>query len=239
MYTPTNFSSSSFSYGRRPAISLHTHQPIRRMKVYYLMDYLPTRFSATSEQARDRRAIYDFKDGSCPARIINGLAEGIRKIADANTVVCFVPASTQYKTLQRYGSVSSRLEALTGKRCSYTAITKPEDAIVVMQSLIGDMANEYFAAVYLNTKNKPLDFMIANIAGHVHADRVGVSDGVLCVTTTCEAALDTSVRNTDITRHAFDVFMVDKENKYLSAVRIGYGSNRKFSYDAADIGPVS
>ena len=45
------------------------------------------------------------------------------------------------------------------------AISKPEDAIVVMQSLIGDMANEYFAAVYLNTKNKPLDFMIANIAG--------------------------------------------------------------------------
>lgn len=127
MYTPTNFASTSFSYGRRPAISLHTHQPIRRMKVYYLMDYLPTRFSATSEQARDRRAIYDFKDGNCPARIINGLAEGIRKIADANTVVCFVPASTQYKTLQRYGSVSSRLEALTGKRCSYTAITKPED----------------------------------------------------------------------------------------------------------------
>ena len=82
-------------------------------------------------------------------------------------------------------------------------------------------------------------YVIANIAGHVHADRVGVSDGVLCVTTTCEAALDTSVRNTDITRHAFDVFMVDKENKYLSAVRIGYGSNRKFSYDAADIGPVS
>ena len=45
------------------------------------------------------------------------------------------------------------------------AISKPEDAIVVMQSLIGDMANEYFAAVYLNTKNKPLDFMIVNIAG--------------------------------------------------------------------------
>ena len=45
------------------------------------------------------------------------------------------------------------------------AISKPEDAIVVMQSLIGDMANEDFAAVYLNTKNKPLDFMIANIAG--------------------------------------------------------------------------
>ena len=44
-------------------------------------------------------------------------------------------------------------------------ITKPEDAIVVMQSIIGDMANEYFAAVYLNTKNKPLDFMVVNIAG--------------------------------------------------------------------------
>lgn len=127
MYTPTNSNRSSFSYGRRSAIALNNYQFYRRMKVYYLMDYLPSRYSATSEQARDRRAIYDFKDGNCPARIINGLADGIRRIADGNTVVCFVPASTQYKTLQRYGTLSSRLEALTGKRCSYTAITKPED----------------------------------------------------------------------------------------------------------------
>lgn len=44
-------------------------------------------------------------------------------------------------------------------------VSKPEDAIVVMQSIIGDMANEYFAAVYLNAKNKPLDYLVAGIAG--------------------------------------------------------------------------
>ena len=129
MYTLTNFSSSSYSYGRRPAFYAHAHQPVRRMKVYYIMDYLPTRYSATSEQTRDRKDIYDFKDGYCPARIISGLAEGIRRIADTNTVVCFVPASTQYKTTRRYANLSSRLENLTGKRCSYTAISKPEDGV--------------------------------------------------------------------------------------------------------------
>ena len=44
-------------------------------------------------------------------------------------------------------------------------VTKPEDTIVLMQEIIGDMADEFFAAVYLNTKNKPLDFMIAGIGG--------------------------------------------------------------------------
>ena len=47
-------------------------------------------------------------------------------------------------------------------------IEKPEDAIVVMQKLIGDMANEFFAAVYLDTKNRPLDYLIAGIGGTDH-----------------------------------------------------------------------
>ena len=97
------------------------------MKVYYIMDYLPTRYSATEEQDRNRRAIYSFKDGYCPSRIISGFTDGIRRLADSNTVVCFVPASTHAKTSRRYGDLSSHLESLTGKPCSYTAISKPED----------------------------------------------------------------------------------------------------------------
>ena len=50
-------------------------------------------------------------------------------------------------------------------------VTKPEDAVVLMQTIIGDMANEYFAAVFLNAKNKPLDFTIAGI-GDVSASRI-------------------------------------------------------------------
>ena len=127
MYTTTHASSRTFTYGRVPAIAHYINQTYKRMKVFYLMEYLPSRYSATDEQVRDRSAIYDFKDGCSPARIINGLADGIRRIADNNTVVCCVPASTQQKTVRRYGTLSKRLEGLTGKQCSYTAISRPED----------------------------------------------------------------------------------------------------------------
>ena len=49
------------------------------------------------------------------------------------------------------------------------SVSKPEDAIVLMQEIIGDMADEYFAAVFLNTMNKPLDFIIAGIGSVEHA----------------------------------------------------------------------
>ena len=127
MYTNSNYHSRSFSYRRVQATAHHINQSNKRMKVYYIMDYLPTRYPATEEQVRDRQAIYSFKDGCCPSRIINGLADGIRRISDSDTVVCFVPASTQFKTSRRYGALSSHLESLTGKPCSYTAISKPED----------------------------------------------------------------------------------------------------------------
>ena len=92
------------------------------------MDYLPTRYDASPEQARNRRAIYDFKDGSCLSSIVDGFASGIRRLGDYNTVVCFIPASTQFKTQRRYANLASRLFSLTGKRCSYTAISKSEDS---------------------------------------------------------------------------------------------------------------
>ena len=91
------------------------------------MDYLPTRYDASPEQARNRRVIYDFKDGGSSSLIVDGLASGIRRLGDYNTVVCFIPASTQFKTQRRYANLSSRLTSLTEKRCSYTAISKSED----------------------------------------------------------------------------------------------------------------
>lgn len=98
------------------------------MKVYYLMDYLPSRYESSKEQEQDRKAIYCFKNGACCDRILQGLADGIRRFANPNTVICFVPASTHAKTQRRYQNVSSRLQQMTGFRCSYSAITKPEDS---------------------------------------------------------------------------------------------------------------
>ena len=64
-----------------------------------------------------------------------------------------------------------RIKLVSKDPISDYPVTKPEDAIVLMQTIIGDMANEYFAAVFLNAKNKPLDFTIAGI-GDVSASRI-------------------------------------------------------------------
>ena len=123
---PTSYTYSN-NYGRYQLVRRTTNNYSGRMKVYYLMDYLPKRYEGTAEQLESRDAIYSFKDGYCPSSILNGFADGVRRIADNNTVICFIPASSHYKTVRRYSSVAPRLTALTGKQCSYTAITKPED----------------------------------------------------------------------------------------------------------------
>jgi len=99
-----------------------------RMKVYYMMDYLPSRYDADYEQQNNRRAIYDFKDGDCPSFVLNGLARGINRFANGNTVVCFVPSSSGFKTRRRYAALSRTLSERTGVPCSYTAIYKDEDS---------------------------------------------------------------------------------------------------------------
>lgn len=124
----TSYNYSTSSYGRR-ASQVHTYaNSTQRMQVYYYMEYLPTRYAGTNSQIQDRRDIFNFKDGNCASHIVNGLADGIRRIADSNTVVCFLPASTSYKTVRRYSCVSDRLSAMTGVRCSYNAISKMEDS---------------------------------------------------------------------------------------------------------------
>lgn len=123
-YRPNNYSTAC---SRNTITVRSTRNPNQKMKVYYLMDYLPKRYDGTAEQIQDRQSIYDFKDGCCEERILNGLAGGIRRLADSNTVVCFVPASSAIKTIIRYSVVAERLQEMTKVKCSFFAIEKKED----------------------------------------------------------------------------------------------------------------
>lgn len=127
MYTSYHPNYATPTYGRFGTHVRYSFNNPQRMKVYYLMDYLPVRYDGTAEQIQNRSAIFNFKDGCCGHRIINGLAEGVRRLADSKTVVCFVPASTFFKTKRRYEDVADNLYSITGVRCSYTAISKSED----------------------------------------------------------------------------------------------------------------
>ncbi len=103
------------------------------MKTFFLMNYVPVSaernygYCASEQEWMDRHEVWHFKDGNCSPRILQGLAEGIRELKTQNSVVCFVPASTSMKTVNRYGEVSRKLESMTGVPCSYTAISKETD----------------------------------------------------------------------------------------------------------------
>ena len=80
----------------------------------YCFDYYPkNRFpSVTPQQESDRRAVWNFKDGSYTYGL-NRLAEfldgNFTKEEMKNVVVCVIPASTQYKNDIRYKTMCSKI----------------------------------------------------------------------------------------------------------------------------------
>lgn len=97
----------------------------------HVLEYLPTRYSATYSQREDRKAVYRFKDyGTCEGKLFEGFVDAIKHIAGYNKsdyVICFIPASSQYKTEIRYSDLASRLENATGVRACFNAIKRSVD----------------------------------------------------------------------------------------------------------------
>ena len=103
------------------------------IRIYYLLDYISCssaryyEYETTSEERDDRSSIWDFKDGYCHRRVLDGLVNAVRSKSDSQTLVCFVPASTKEKTQRRYSRVAEAIQRLTGVPCSLNAIKREED----------------------------------------------------------------------------------------------------------------
>ena len=97
----------------------------------HVLEYLPTRYSASYSQKADRSAVYRFKDdGICEQRIFDGFVEAIKQMTGYNKsgyVICFIPASSQAKTNIRYRNLATRLENATGVRACFNAISRTVD----------------------------------------------------------------------------------------------------------------
>lgn len=95
------------------------------------MEYLPKRYNATSKQECDRQVIYNFKNGSCPLFLMNKIVAYIKYIKSAmegnNIRVCFIPASTCFKTIIRYNALATYIEKETGIACSINTIMPKVD----------------------------------------------------------------------------------------------------------------
>lgn len=98
-------------------------------------------------------------------------------------------------------------------------------SVINMDSGYGAVVNHDFS----NSKVK----VIAYISGHCHKDRSANTNGLLHITTGCDAHYndDTWTRTGGTTsEQLFDVFFIDKDNSKINTVRIGAGNNRTFTY---------
>ena len=95
------------------------------------MEYLPIRYAGTPQQVRERKVIYNFKDGYCSQPLKDKLIERINYIKSTYPFgqwrVCFIPASSHLKTIKRYSELAKYIEQETSCSCDIDTITTNED----------------------------------------------------------------------------------------------------------------
>lgn len=93
-------------------------------------EYLPKRYSANEEQEKMRQEVYDFKNGRAASYVYDRFLGHVSKIIGCSNslsyCVCFIPASTQWKTERRYSTLASMIRNNVGCSCSVSTITCPD-----------------------------------------------------------------------------------------------------------------
>ena len=95
-----------------------------------LFDYLPVRYSATTEQTRNRFEVYHFKEGKCSERVCNELETKIKMITGSNKcnwIITFIPGSTTVRTMCKYQSLAAKFISDLDIEVSLTAIYNLKD----------------------------------------------------------------------------------------------------------------
>lgn len=96
---------------------------------YYITEYLPKRYSATPEQEEDREMCYAFKDGALSQTVKNAFIKKADSIVGKDKqdwVICFIPASTSYKTRNRFSRLATAFRS-EGYNVDDTAIYNEYD----------------------------------------------------------------------------------------------------------------
>ncbi len=102
----------------------------RNFTAYFIHDYYPTRFKDVDDDIkRVRRLVYDFKDGrnssTVGAKIANAISR--KNLHLDNTCICVIPASTGYKTQNRYSEFCKVVAGATGIQNGFSYITNRVD----------------------------------------------------------------------------------------------------------------
>lgn len=108
-----------------------TQMSMNKYSYTFLLEYLPVRYSATPQQESNRQTVYNFKDGFTSASIKDAFVDRIEQIRQCfngeDWRICFIPASTQVKTITRYRELAEYLQSKTGIPCSVRTIKTLKD----------------------------------------------------------------------------------------------------------------
>ena len=91
----------------------------------FILEYLPTRFAATSEQQENRQRVYAFKKGNYSQStkdLFAGMVNEIVGNRPSDWVVLFIPASSELKTRIRFAELARHIESKTGVRSTIEGI---------------------------------------------------------------------------------------------------------------------
>ena len=90
-----------------------------KYKFTLVVKYIPKRYqNLTDWQLENQRLVYDFKDGKVKEAHLQMIVQSVKKIMKdgdpCKWVVCFVPASTQWRQYRRYSRLARYIHQQTG-----------------------------------------------------------------------------------------------------------------------------
>lgn len=96
-----------------------------------ILEYVPKRFNATIKQDMDRNTVYSFKGGYCSDDLKEKIVDRIKMLMNScpggSWEVCFIPASSHSKTVNRYTKLMQYISNRLGIECSIDVISKEHD----------------------------------------------------------------------------------------------------------------
>lgn len=118
----------------------------KNLKAYFIHDYFPSRYQDVDDEIkRVRKLVYDFKDGRNSSWVALIIADAIKikMLQLNNSCICIIPASTSYKTKNRYSEFCRDVASISGILNGYSFITNRVDREELKGKASGDKISTF------------------------------------------------------------------------------------------------
>lgn len=101
------------------------------MRYYYSLEYTKGTDSTSRTAVENERMLSQFMNGEVPEKILNSFSKLVNRISNGQPEgweICFVPASSDVETENRFSSLAARLSESTGVHATLTSMSRRKDS---------------------------------------------------------------------------------------------------------------